>query len=555
MRFSSKKWSLSVPDWSLQYDLISELPISSTTAQMLINRGISSVSEARLFLHNSLTDLSSPWIIPGVNEAVHRLDHALAKGEKIMVYGDYDVDGLTSTAIMVSLLRQLGAEVSHYIPDRSEGYGLHLSALEQASTQGFSLIITVDCGITAAKEVAWGKDNGLDFIITDHHEPGTDIPEEVILVNPKLMPGNGQLGHLAGVGVAFKLAQALEEEFGLPPAGEIFGGGYLDLVALGTIADVVPLTGENRILATYGLKLLSQTRRAGLRALLQATGLEGKDITPYQIAFILAPRLNAAGRVDSALPALELLLTDSEQEGRELALLLNAHNESRQILEQQFLKDAISLLEKEHDPDQEKIIVLSSPLWHAGILGIVASKMVDIYGKPVILLAIEGDQARGSGRSIPGFNLYHALESCQEMLVKSGGHEQAIGLTLETSQISQFKNRLNEYALPRLTEENLQPVLKVDAEVLPGQLDENLMRELEQLQPFGYGNPEPVLVCRQAGLLDCRGVGREGKHLKLKVSAGISHLEAIAFNFGHLAETAATLEETTDLAFSIERNY
>ncbi|NLC38567.1 MAG: single-stranded-DNA-specific exonuclease RecJ, partial [Clostridia bacterium] len=457
-------------------------------------------------------------------------------------------------ALMVSLLRRLNAEVSYYIPDRSEGYGLHRFALEQASTQGVSLIVTVDCGISAVEEVAWGKKMGLDFIITDHHEPGLDLPEEAILVNPKFMADGRNLGDLAGVGVAFKLAQAVEEESGLLPVGGILGGSYLDLVALGTIADVVPLTGENRILATHGLKLLFQTRRAGLRALLQATGLEGKLLTPNQVAFILAPRLNAAGRMDSALPALELLLTDSEQEGRELAHLLNVHNETRQLLEQQFLKDAVSLLEKEYDPEGENIVVLSSPLWHAGILGTVASKMVDIYGKPVILLAVEGEQARGSGRSIPGFNLYRALESCREMLIKAGGHEQAVGLTLETSQLGKFKEKINAYARPRLVQEVSQPTLMVDAEVLPGQLDENLMRELEALQPFGYSNPEPVLLCRQTGLLDCRVVGREGKHLKLKVLAETSQLEAIAFNFGHLTETAAALEQNTDLVFSIERN-
>lgn len=551
MSFRNNSWDIPIPDWENQNRLVSELSISPITAQVLINRGISSKEEAHDFLYGTLNELSSPWLLPGMIPAVNRIVKAIAEGEKVLIYGDYDVDGMTATALLTLFLKSLGINPGYYIPDRNEGYGLNKGALDFIKEQDYSLIITVDCGISAIEEVAYGKSLGLDFVITDHHEPGEKLPDVEAIINPKLINEEKHFSELAGVGVAFKLAQGLAEKLQIESSQL---ETHLDLVALGTIADIVPLVKENRILVKCGLEKLKNTHRVGLKALLEIARLEGRDLGTFQVAFMLAPRLNAAGRMGCPLIGLELLLTDSPQQGREKALRLQELNNSRQLLEQSAQKEALELIKKEGEEITEKILVLASPLWHSGILGIVASRLAENFARPVILLTIEGEQAKGSGRSVPGFDLFEALKYCDQLLLKSGGHSQAVGLTLETAKLDEFKKMLNEYADQNLNQELMCSCLDLEGLVLLEQLDFQLVEELALLEPFGHGNPKPVFAAQGAFLKNYRYVGKNNNHLKCTISWEQGDLDGIGFNMAELAEHSWAFEEPIDLAFSVEKN-
>lgn len=536
--------------------LASHLQISPILAKILINRGIDTLEKGRKFLFATLENLADPWELPDLQEAVERILRAIQHKERILVYGDYDVDGITGTALLTSVLKHLGGQVSYYIPDRlEEGYGINIRALEWAKKEAqIDLIITVDCGIASREEVNFGRKLGLDIIITDHHEPGDLVPRGVPVINPKLK-GSPDIRDLAGVGVAFKLAQALCQAVDLPPVHGIYAGDNLDLVTLGTIADVVPLLGENRLLIKYGLPFLSSSQRPGIKALIEVAGLTGKNLSVGQVAFILAPRLNAAGRLGHAAPAVELLLTSSEQKAWELAKKLNRENGERQLVETQIYHEVCEKVEKEIDFTTDKVIVLASPLWHSGVIGIVASKVTERYHRPTILLSIEGETAKGSGRSIPGFNLFKALDNCQEVLLKFGGHSQAAGLTVKTQDIPLFKKLINQYAEKILTAEILSPTLSVDCEILPEQINDDLYQQLQLLQPFGYGNPEPVLCCRKAKVVSWRYVGKDNNHLKLKLNLNNEGVDAIGFNFAHLlSDNSLELPAYVDLAFTVGQN-
>lgn len=552
MKLLDKRWDISRSEWSAKSLLVKELSISPITAQVLINRGLTSTAEAQMFLRGSVEDLHSPWELSGMKKSVKRILDALKNREKILIFGDYDVDGMTATAILVSFLQKEGVQIGYYIPQRSEGYGLNIAALEKIREQGYDLIITVDCGISNGPEIAYGKELGLDFVITDHHEPGPNLPALETIINPKLEPNKNGLTELAGVGVAFKLIQALGEELELENDQKM---SYLDLVALGTVADMVPLVGENRLLVKAGLPLLTKTSRLGLKALLEVAGVDDKEINATHVGFMLAPRLNAAGRMGSPLLALELLLTTSAQKARELALQLQELNKTRQLIEQQTTKEAMAMIQAQGEAVGEQVLVLASPLWHTGVLGIVASRLVDIFYRPVILLAMEGDQATGSGRSIPGFDLYQGLRHCDDLLAKAGGHSQAVGMTVEAAKLEDFRQQINSYAEPVLDEKLLKPFLKLEMEVFLEQLDFQLIDELAQLEPFGYGNPEPVFALRHVHLRNYRGVGKDGRHLKLNVIGDEGDIDGIGFNMGSYLETEMKLEEAVDLAFRLERNH
>lgn len=550
MNIQDKKWELPDVDWSKVSLLTKELAISPVTAQVLLNRGIDSSEEAKVFLQGTLKDLSSPWDLPGMEEAVLRIKNALRANEKILIYGDYDVDGITATAILVSFFRDQGATVGYYIPDRSDGYGLNIEAIDSIRDQGYALVVTVDCGISAVKEIVYGRELGLDFVVTDHHEPGTELPSCPV-VNPKLSTNKCGAMELAGVGVAFKLIQALAESLGADPVKHL---DYLDLVALGTIADVVPLVGENRLLVKHGLLVLNNTPRVGIKALCEVASVKQEELTATQVAFVLAPRLNAAGRMASSLTALELLLTDSIQKAGELARYLHELNCTRQLLVQQVMNEAESLIIDRHSIDEEMVLVLASPLWHSGVIGIVASKLTEKYFRPVILLTIEGEQAKGSGRSIPGFDLFRAISNCNDLLLTAGGHSQAVGVTLATNRIDDFRCKINEYALSVLEPDLLKPSLQLEAEVLMEHLDLALVDELAQLEPFGHGNPEPLLAVRQANLKEYRRVGKDGSHLKLQVETELGILDGIGFRQAQLLDGGFNFEVPVDIAFKVERN-
>jgi single-stranded-DNA-specific exonuclease len=524
-----------------------ELKISPVTAQLLINRGIYTVEQGRAFLGSELARLHTPYLLKDLKKAVDRILKAAGAGERILLYGDYDVDGITSTALLARVFQRLGADVHNYLPHRiTEGYGLHLAPLQWAKENGFGLVITLDCGINALEEALWAQNNGLDLIITDHHEPPLEIPKAFAVVNPKRQDCPYPFKELAGVGVALKVAQAVLKEAGM---GSEAWQEYLDLACLGTIADIVPLRGENRILVKHGLLRLARTENLGLRALMAASEV-GKNNTvgTGEVGFSLAPRLNAAGRMGNSEAALRLLLTDNIAEAWEIASELNRCNQERQKIESGVLAEALHLLQAKPDLTATRVLVLASESWHAGVIGIVASRLVEMLHRPVLLIAVEGKEGKGSARSIPGFHLYQALENCCKHLLNFGGHAQAAGFTIDSGKVNDLDQEINHYAAKVLMEEKTLPRLELDGIIDGCQIDEKLIEELEKLSPFGQANQRPLLCCRKAIILESRGVGRNGSHLKLKLRIKNKPLDGIGFNLGNCLETVAAAE-AVDLAF------
>lgn len=547
----SKIWRLAKPDKALQEILSEQLDISKVVAQILINRGITTFEEASAFLNADIKSLHNPFLCKDMDKAVHRILAAIDNNEKILIYGDYDVDGITSTTLLLKYLRHLGAQVEYYIPDRSdEGYGLNIPALQRAIEAGFNLVITVDCGISAVEEVDYANRLGLDIIVTDHHEVPDILPAALAVIDPKQSDCQYPFKDLAGVGVAWKLGQALMLEKGLP-AHE--GEKMLDIVTLGTIADIVPLVGENRVLVKMGLQTLSQTANIGIQALLTAAGLNDKEISAYHIGYTLAPRLNAVGRIGNARVGVQLLLTDSASEAMEIALSLNKENEKRQAIEAKILEEAQLLVESNYDQERGRVIVLASENWHPGVVGIVASRLVEKFHRPTILICLQDGIGKGSARSIPGFDLYDALNYCGDYLVKFGGHKQAAGLTIEAEKIPVFYEAIDNYARTNLAEEYLVPQVTLDAEVDLHQVNQDLISEIELLSPFGHHNPSPVFVCRQASVMEFREVGKDSNHLKMKVSGYNSTVDTIGFQLGEWAGKL-NKKDHIDLAFVPEIN-
>jgi single-stranded-DNA-specific exonuclease len=539
-------WKVKTPVPALSRILARQLGVSQVVAQLLINRGIHTTEQGRLFLNSELTSLHRPFLFKDMNKAVNRILKAVKAKEKILVYGDYDADGLTATALLVKVIGDLGRDVDSYVPNRLiDGYGLHLEVLQKARDNGTSLVITVDCGISALSEARWAAENGLDLIITDHHEPPPEIPPAYALLNPKVPGCEYPFKELAGVGVALKLAQALLETAG---RGSADWQEYLDLACLGTVADIVPMHGENRILVKHGLPVLANTRSAGLEALISSCGIKKEDLGPREVGFGLAPRLNAAGRIGSPDLALKLLLTDNTEEARELAYVLNKGNQERQKIESAVLGETLDLLEERPELSQSRVITLASENWHSGVIGIVASRLIDRFYRPVFLLSLEGDEGKGSARSIPGFNIHKALAYCQKYLLDFGGHEMAAGFTIKRSNIESFFKDLNIYAEKVIGDKRMMPLLDVDGFVDIGQVSEELVNEIIKLRPFGHANPDPLLVCRRATLMESRGVGKSAAHLKLRLRTENAVLEGIGFNLGAYAEVLATAE-SVDIAF------
>lgn len=543
---NQKIWKVKTPVPALSRILAHQLGVSQVVAQLLINRGIHTTEQGRLFLSSELTSLHRPFLFKDMNKAVNRIIKAVEAGEKILVYGDYDADGLTATALLVKVFRDLGQDVDFYVPNRLiEGYGLHLAVLQKARDNGTSLVVTVDCGISALSEARWAEENGLDLIITDHHEPPPEIPPAFALLNPKIPGCEYPFKELAGVGVALKLAQALLETAG---RGSAAWQEYLDLACLGTVADIVPMHGENRILVKHGLQVLANTRSAGLEALVSSSGIKKGNLGPREVGFGLAPRLNAAGRIGSPDLALKLLLTDNTEEAQELACVLNKGNQERQKIESAVLGEALVLLEERPELSQSPVITLASENWHSGVIGIVASRLIDRFYRPVFLLSLEGDEGKGSARSIPGFNIHKALAYCQKHLLDFGGHEMAAGFAIKRSNIESFFKELNIYAEKVIGDKRMIPLLDVDGFVDIGQVSEGLVNEIIKLRPFGHANSDPLLVCRKATLMESRGVGKGAAHLKLRLRTGDSVLDGIGFNLGAYAEVLATAE-SVDIVF------
>lgn len=517
-------------------------------AALLVQRGFAEAAQARAFLRPALDQLADPHALAGMADAVTLITAAVRSRTPILVHGDYDVDGQCATAVLTRALRVAGAVVHPFVPHRTkDGYDFGPAGVAEAARVGAGLILTCDCGTNAVAAVAEAKALGCQVIITDHHLPGPVLPAADAIVNPQRADDHSGLGALCGTGIAFKLVQALVEPLGLPAGLPLH---LLDYVALATVADVVPLVGENRILVKHGLKLLQETRWPGLRALLDSSELAGKTLRAGQVGFILAPRLNAVGRIADAKDGVALLLSDDDQEAALLAAQLERLNRERQALDQRIQERAFEMVERDFaDPSRHPAIVLAGEGWHPGVIGIVASRVVERYGRPTFLIGLDGATGKGSGRSIEGFDLHAALTACGDLLERYGGHRMAAGLTVAGDRVDAFRERFTEHARAQLTPDDLGPTQRVDLELPLGEVTDELERWGRHLEPCGMGNAAPVLGSRRIRLEGMRTVGE--KHLKATLSAGGRSVEAIAFGW---ADRAAGLGGEVDVAFRLERN-
>jgi single-stranded-DNA-specific exonuclease len=547
-------WETRAHDDAQAASLERELGIAPVTARLLAIRGLSDLDVARRFLSPSLADLHDPFRLAGMREAVDRILAAVAGRERIAVHGDYDVDGVTSTVILRRALELAGADVVHFIPERMrDGYGLQPASLDRLHADGARLVISVDCGIRGMDAARRARELGIDLIITDHHEPDVELPDAFAVINPKRHDCSYPDKNLAGVGVALKLVQALcgrIDRANLLPA-------FVKIAAIGTLADVVPLVGENRIIAKLGLGLLSKgPHRVGLRALLDVCGLTGKDIDSYHIGFVLAPRVNAAGRMSSPDIAARLLLAADEamgDEARELATLLDTENLRRQQEEAEIVAQAKKIVETDLEVGSRTVIVVAGPGWHRGVIGIVASKLVDAFHRPAIVLSIDGDMAHGSCRSIPSFDLLGGLEACEDLLTKFGGHKQAAGLTIETARIREFRSRINGHADDRLGPDDLRPRLWLDGPLPFRGITAQVAEELAALAPFGAGNPSPLFTASRVEIVDGPRRVKE-RHLKMAFKQDGKVIRGMAWRAVEREEFVTGHRDAIDLAFSLEQD-
>ena len=533
-------------------DISTQYNIPRVVSTILLNRHISA-EEVPSFLKKSISDIINPMLITDMDKAVNRINEAISSKEKIAVYGDYDVDGITATALMYEFLSDMGADVEYYIPDRKgEGYGINIMAVNTLLKQGIKLMITVDCGITAIGEAEFAKLQHMDMIITDHHTCKDRLPTAAAaILNPKRPDCEYPFDALAGVGVAFKLILALAMDRGMKTK-DIFDK-YVDLVTLGTIADVVPLLGENRIITDKGLKALQRPKRAGLDAIMEIAGIKGKEITASNIAFTIAPRLNAAGRLGTATTSVELLLTKDEKRAREIAVALNEENKERQLTEKQIFDDAMSMIAADANFEKKKVIVLAHEDWHQGVIGIVASRLCDMYYKPCILISHSNGVGKGSGRSIKSFNLFDALTKCEKHLVDFGGHAVAAGLNINMSDLDGFIKEINRYADEMLTERDMIPSVDIDCPLTEYAITVPNAKMLSKLEPFGMGNEKPVFALANAQIVGLTTVGVDNKHLRMRVVKSNQTMNCIGFGMGQYA-SRLDKGDFVNLAFQMDVN-
>jgi len=549
MTLGSARWNVvEEADPQRVGSLASELNVPSTLAQILVQRGHGVPEEAKRFLRPSLEDLSDPFQLKDMDRAVETVIRAVNDRRTIVVHGDYDVDGQCASALLTRVLRLVGANVVPFVPHRvRDGYDFGDAGLEVAGVNKASLVITCDCGVTANEAVARAKADGISVVITDHHLP-RELPPADAIVNPRRQDCESTCKELCGAGVAFKLAQAVCMELGLEESTPMH---FLDLVALATVADIVPLTGENRILARAGLKMLSRSRWPGIRALLEITRLRGKTVRAGHVSFVLAPRLNAAGRLGDAGDGLNLLLSDDEHEAMKYARSLEEVNTRRQEIDRRIYEEAIDEVENHSDLDSVRGLVLAKEGWHSGVIGIVASRIAEIYTRPTFLIALEGAEGRGSGRSISGFDLHEALSDCSEHLVRWGGHQFAAGLTVEREKVELFRDAFDSAAAQRLEDEDLVPTQRVDVVLPIDELDDDLERLIVHLEPCGAGNPAPVFGVRNALAKKPATVG--SNHLKFTLTDTTGSMPAIGFGWSDRVPDG-WWREPVDIALRLERN-
>lgn len=535
-----KRWVIATPDRAAADRLSRALQISPLTAALLVNRGVCEPQDGQQFLRPDLSALLDPFLFRDMKAAVARLMAAVREGEKIGIFGDYDVDGTSGTAILYKFFDLLGKPVSYIVPNRTDGYGLNLDAVESFAEAGVKVLITIDCGTGSLKEIARARELGMDVIVIDHHETPPTLPDTLALLNPKV-PGNGYpFTGICSTGISFKVAWALSNE--LPPAMKktaAFQEFLLDAMscaALGTIADVSPLTGENRVFVTYGLDALRNVRSPGLRALLAKANLGDKPIDGFDVSFKLAPRLNALGRVGNAQDCVDLMVSRSPERIAEIIATLESSNRQRRDIQGGILEQALERIEKDGlaiDP----VLVVADPRWHLGVVGIVAAQLVDRFHRPAIVLAVEDGVAKGSCRSIDGFPLHEALADSTELLVKHGGHAMAAGCAVRTENLVRFRERINSYASRCLNSADLDPKLYIDDEVPLSALTQPVVREVRRLAPHGAGNPAPILAAKDVKIAgEPRLMGKKGDHLSFFVSQNGASVRAVGFGMGKLFE-------------------
>ena len=524
----NKKWQLNEVNDELTDKIADEFNISKIVASIIANKGLKDNNEIEVFLHPRRGDFHDPFLMPDMEKAVSRILQAIENKEKVAIYGDYDVDGITSSTVLHRFLKDRGLNTDVYIPNRLyEGYGLNKKEIEEIAKTKHTLIITVDCGITGYDEIEYAKTFGIDTVVTDHHEPPEILPNAIAVVDCKrkdnIYPFNG----LAGVGVAFKLTQALAIKLNLPEESYL---KYLDIVCVGTISDIVPLVDENRTISKLGLRLVKQTRNVGLKVLLESIGY--KKIDSNTISFGVAPRINACGRMGHEKEALKLFLTNNIEEAKKITQKLNEYNLQRQEVEKRIFEEAQELMQ---NPEEQKLpfIVLRKENWHHGVIGIVSSKITDMYFKPSILMCIEDKEAKGSGRSIPGFDIHEALDNCKDNIKQFGGHSMAIGITIENNKFEALKKQLEEYAESKNISE-IVPVLNIDEKVQLKNISISDVNDLELLEPFGEANKPPIFQINNLKIESIRTL-TQGKHLKLEVKEENTRYSAIGFNLGNLA--------------------
>jgi single-stranded-DNA-specific exonuclease len=535
------------PSETLVARLASEINLPLPVVRLLVNRGYQTRDEVVSFLKPEFSDLHDPFLMKDMEKSVDRLLCALDSGELITLWGDYDVDGITGIALLHRILESLGARLRFYIPHRqNEGYGLSEKGITDAAKAGSTLIVTVDCGVNAMKEIKLGAEHGIDTIVTDHHLPPASLPPAFAILDPKLARECYPFTELSGVGVAFKLVHAVWEKKKLDVERL---KGELDLVALGTVADIVPLIGENRIFSRIGLWKLNRTEREGLKALVKVGGLSGKRIDARHILFALAPRLNASGRMSEARKAVEMLISEDEETAMKLSMELNSYNSQRKSVEEKILLEAISMVE-EADLGKDPVIVLAQDGWHPGVIGICASRIADKYWRPTVLVAFEGNQGKGSARSIPSFNIYEALNVCSEYLDDFGGHSQAAGLQMAKEKFDRLRERLKQVAAKKLTEEDLTPKTVVDSELSFDEIDEKLVKVISLFAPHGHSNPVPLFLTRGVEAVGTpKLVGTN--HLKTKLRHDGKVHSAIGFSLGELVHRIEIAKPELGVVYSV----
>ncbi|MDR1054566.1 MAG: single-stranded-DNA-specific exonuclease RecJ [Prevotellaceae bacterium] len=553
-----KKWILMPKcNTTVIQQLAKDLSIDEVLANLLVQRGITSFDEAHAFFRPRLENLHDPFLMKDMDKAVERIGKAISYGENIMIYGDYDVDGTTAVSLVYSFLKEIYPNVSYYIPDRySEGYGISYQGINIGIEQGVTLIIVLDCGIKASEKIAYAKSRGIDFIVCDHHLPGEIIPDAVAVLDPKRPDCQYPFKDLSGCGVGFKMLQAFCTVNNIPHTN-IYP--LLDLLAVSIASDIVPVTGENRILAFYGLKQLNESPRKGLKAVIKLSGLEHHQIAIDDIVFKIGPRINAAGRMESGRAAVDLLTSESEEAAMSFGQTINVHNNDRKNIDRHITQEAFAMMED--NPDDilnEKATILYNPNWHKGVIGIVASRLIESYYRPTIVLTNSNGFITGSARSIPGFDLYQAIESCADLLENFGGHTYAAGLTLREENLPEFHQRFEEIVAKNITEDMMIPQVDIDSPLDFKQITPKFFRILKQFQPFGPGNMSPVFFTKNVyDNGNGRAVGHDGGHLKLELiqeNEPYRPISAIAFNqseyFEHLNGG-----NPVDICYSIAENY